>query len=309
MKSTRAIITLLAVVVGASISSCKREEAPSPPVVKKAPATVSVGWMLGEARVIEGYSTPESIFVDREASTLYITNIETATDGHWVDDGKGFIARADLDGNITEERWVNSAPDAVINAPKGMCRLGGYLYFSDNARLQRVPITGGAPEVVSLPQGERLNDMASDGEAAYVSDIALSLIHRVTLAGDHQYIKSPPGPNGLTCRNGRLYGVSWTEHEIYELDSTGEAEPRAFGLAEHFTNLDSIEMLDDGSFIVSDFTAGKVFLVAPDRKAVSVLAEGLTSPADIGLDREASVLYVPQLKANKVSVYKLIKVN
>ena len=47
---------------------------------------------------------------------------------------------------------------------------------------------------------------------------------------------------------------------IYEIDPAGVAEPIPFGLSSHFTNLDAIEVLPDGSFLVSDFK-GKVLLV------------------------------------------------
>ena len=55
-----------------------------------------------------------------------------------------------------------------------------------------------------------------------------------------------------------MFGVSWTEHEIYELDPAGKKAPVAFGLSDHFTNLDAIEVLGDGTSIVSDFTGNNV---------------------------------------------------
>jgi hypothetical protein len=103
---------------------------------------------------------------------------------------------------------------------------------------------------------------------------------------------------------GKLFAVSWTLHEVYELDPTGKEEPRSFGVASHFTNLDGIEVLEDGSFLVSDFTGNKLAVIAPDRKTVRVLKE-IESPADIGLDRVRSLLYVPQFMKNRVAVFKL----
>ena len=66
-----------------------------------------------------------------------------------------------------------------------------------------------------------------------------------------------------------------------------------------------IEVLDDGTFIVSDLPAKKVFSVSPDRKTVRTLAE-LDSPADIGLDRKRNLLYVPQFFKNQAVVFKLV---
>ena len=85
----------------------------------------------------------------------------------------------------------------------------------------------------------------------------------------------------------------------------GKKPPQPFGLASHFSRLDGIEVLDDGTFIVSDLPAKKVFSVSPDRKTVRTLAE-LDSPADIGLDRKRNLLYVPQFFKNQAVVFKLV---
>lgn len=54
-----------------------------------------------------------------------------------------------------------------------------------------------------------------------------------------------------------------------EIDTSGKQPPQPFGLADHFTNLDGIEVLEDGTFIVSDFVGDKVCLISPDRKTVT----------------------------------------
>ena len=69
---------------------------------------------------------------------------------------------------------------------------------------------------------------------------------------------------------------------------------------------DGIEVLDDGSFVVSDFKGNKVSLVSADEKTVRTLIE-VESPADIGIDRKGGLLYVPQFKKDKIIVYQLKK--
>jgi hypothetical protein len=90
------------------------------------------------------------------------------------------------------------------------------------------------------------------------------------------------------------------------MDPSGKTPPRPLGVAEHFTNLDGIEILDDGWIIVSDFYGNKVSVVCPEGKAVRTLAE-LKTPADIALDRRNHLLYVPQFKHDKVVVYRLLR--
>ncbi len=58
------------------------------------------------------------------------------------------------------------------------------------------------------------------------------------------------------------------------------------------------------TFIVSDITGNKVSTVAPDRKTVHTLLS-VESPADIGLDRQLGLLYVPMLMKNEARIYKL----
>ena len=77
-----------------------------------------------------------------------------------------------------------------------------------------------------------------------------------------------------------------------------------FGLAEHFVNLDAIEVLENGTFIVTDFGGNKVAAIKPDRKTVIVLAEA-QSAADFGIDRQRNLIYVPMLQTNKARVYEI----
>jgi hypothetical protein len=65
-------------------------------------------------------------------------------------------------------------------------------------------------------------------------------------------------------------------------------------------------VLDDGTFVVSDFMGNKVCTVSPDRSSVSTLIE-IPSPADIGLNRKDGLLYVPQFMKGKLSVYRIKK--
>ena len=48
----------------------------------------------------------------------------------------------------------------------------------------------------------------------------------------------------------------------------GKTPPKPFGLAAHFKSLDAIEVLDDGTFLVSDFPGNKVCTISADRKTV-----------------------------------------
>ncbi len=264
-------------------------------------------WALQKTRVLTGFHRPECVLVAPHDASIYISNIVLEDEAYWDDDGEGYISQYLFDGSLRKHRWLDSQPDAPLNGPKGMGILNGWLYIADNTRLMRYPLDGSRPlEAVEMPNCERLNDVATDGQAIWVSDIGASKIYRVDPKGGWREIPSPPTPNGLTFGEGKMFAASWDQHDIYEVDPMGENDPIPFGLGDHFQSADGLEVLDDGSIIVTDFLGGTVNVVSPDRKSVKVLTEMIT-PADIGLDRRKRLLYVPSLKEDKVTIYALLQ--
>ncbi len=263
-------------------------------------------WSVSPGQAVEGLDAPECVAVDAASGAAFVSNIETSDQGYWVDDGKGFVSRLTPEGRMAALRWADSTKDLPLNAPKGMCVLNGSLYAADNTRVVRLPIAPAAPaaRVIAVPGAERLNDMATSRGAVWVSDTAAGKVYRIDSQGKVNTIRAPAGVNGITFAKGSMFAVSWDLHDVYELDPTGLRDPKPFGLASHFKNLDGIEVLDDGTLVVSDFTGGKVCAIDPDRKTVRTLL-GAETPADIGLDRQRGILYVPMLTKNRVGVYRL----
>jgi alpha-L-fucosidase len=257
-------------------------------------------------KTLEGFKTPESVVFKTRTSVAFVSNIECKEGEYWVDDGKGFVSKLDPDLQITKLRWKDSTKDAVLNAPKGLCILNGWLWMTDNTRLVGYQTKkGGERKVIEIPGAMQLNDMAADANNIYVSDKGAGIVYEVDPEkGSLKKIKAPEAVNGITFVDGKMYCVSWALHDLYELDRTGKKKPVAFGLAKHFTNLDGIEGLACGAFIVSDFVGGKVSLVTPDRKSVFTLLE-MQTPADIAIDRQKMILYVPSLLGNTVEIFQL----
>lgn len=268
-------------------------------------------WRVTEkpVRVVEGLSVPECACVDAASGSVYISNIATQTSGFWLDDGQAWITRLKPDGTLDALKWRRSTRSFAFSAPKGLCVLNRVLYAADIACVRCLPLDSeNPPRTMQVPGAQRLNDMATDGRDAYVSDTGRGRVARLDLSGAnrHAYIPAPAGVNGITFHQGRLYAVSWPQHEVYELDPSGRRPAKAFGLAKHFKGLDGIEVLDDGSFIVSDFVGGKVSLISPGRDTVRTLVE-LADPADIGLDRKLMRLFIPQFNQGRVVVYQLVR--
>jgi len=277
-----------------------------------APAALcdSPGWKLTKVATLDGFAVPECVVVADDGSA-FVSNIQSAPDHYWDDDANALIALLAPDHTVAVLEWatsrmISARPRLCLNAPKGMCILGGELYVADNTRVAVYDIAGRRQaRVIEIPGAQHLNDMCSDGHAAYVSDTVGGCVFRLDATGPVN-IKAPVSVNGITFHAGHMYAVSWDLHEVYEVDPRGATDPVPFGVASHFTNLDGIEVLDDGTFVVSDFAAGKIAAIAPDHETVSTLA-ALDSPADIGLDRERGLLYVPQFMSDKVSIYEIVR--
>ncbi|MGI6461443.1 MAG: SMP-30/gluconolactonase/LRE family protein [Candidatus Hydrogenedentales bacterium] len=277
-------------------------------VVPAAEDARPIPWRLEPVKTIKGCKVPECVVVDSENALAYISNVEALPDEYWSDDGRGFISLMTVDGKMLKRRWLNSEPGALIHGPKGMCLLKDVLYIADNSRLLARPLQpGGQLEVLSVPGAQRINDLATEGTHVFASDTTRGVIYKVNpVSGEVAVLKSPPSVNGITFHKGAFFAVSWDLHDIFEIDLSGEADPVPFGLGAHFTHLDGIEVLDDGTFIVSDFDGNAIWAVGADRKAIAPLAN-VETPADIGLDRKRMLLYVPLFMKDEVAIFRLKK--
>ena len=261
-------------------------------------------WVAQQTAVVSQMKVPECACVDAKSGAVYVSNMDTTTQDYWVDDDAASISVLRPRGDVFAMRWKESKPEAPLHSPKGMCVLDGILYVADNTRVVAYPVMDDVePPKLMGPTGRHLNDVATDGVAVYVSDTDAGVVYRMGAKGVAR-IKAPEGVNGITFFKGKMFAVSWTRHEVYELDPTGKADPVPFGLAEHFQTPDGIEVLDDGTFLVADLKGNRVAAISPDRRTVRTLID-LKTPADIGLDVVRRRLYVPQFEEDCVAVYRL----
>jgi hypothetical protein len=263
----------------------------------------SARWQVRKMAELDQFWVPECALPVPGSDRVFVSNVAAAKGEYWTDDGKGFLSVL-VGGRMQRLRWLQSKPGAVLDGPKGMCLFRGKLYFTDNTRLLRCnPDDGSGLEVVAEGFG-KANDLATDGDAVWLSDGQESKIWRIAEDGAKREIVAPKGVNGITFAQGRMFAVSWELHDVYEVFPIGAKDPRPFRLADHFTNLDGIEVLADGTFIVSDFMGNKVCAITPDGKTVYTLVQ-LESPADIGIDRQGMILYIPQFFTDKVVLFRL----
>ena len=272
--SRRAALTVL---VSAGLCCCwgcgkDRAKKPPPQARPARPAGAQPRWTATKLTVIDKMNAPESVLVDPATGAAYVSNMETDKGQYWGEDGTGFVSRLKPGGELDVLRWKESSARLRLHCPKGMCMFGGSVHVADDTRVVRFAVdSAGASGTVKGIRGKRLNDMATDGRAVYVSDTGAGKIYK-TDGVLVEEVKAPPAVNGITFFKDKMFAVSWDLHDVYELDRAGKKEPKPFGVAEHFQSLDAIEVLDDGTFIVTDCTGGKVCTISPDRKTVRTLA-------------------------------------
>src|SRR5690606_30550312 len=115
-------------------------------------------------------------------------------------------------------------------------------------------------------------------------------------------------PNGLLVKDGKLFVAAWgltsdfsnpTKGRLYSLDLT--SKQKAPVTAEPLGNLDGLQW-DGSAFLVSDWTAGKVFRVSPDGK-VRELLQGMKGAADLGWLSGLGLLVLPRMGENRLSAF------
>ncbi len=244
--------------------------------------------------ISQGLKTPES--AQCYGGKVYVSNIGNLPPD--AKDGDGYIALISKDGKVINDKFITG-----LNAPKGITFCKGKLFIADIDRVVVAdPQTGNVLKVVPVEGARFLNDTACYQGKVFVSDTQTNAIYRIDASSYavELYTKSHKfeGPNGLAfTRDGKLIVASWGGGKLLEVDGGVKV------LASGFENLDGVVVAEDGTVYFSDFSAGKIYAYRSGK--VFTVAEGLTSPADIGYCR--GELLVPQFLMNSVKVMKVKK--
>ena len=266
-----------------------------------AAAALAVGLATGTVFSTTGFAAPESVLWDPAAKAFYVSNVAGRPDGK---DGKGWLARLDDLGRLSNPSWV-----AGFNAPKGLALSKGRLFVADIDMVAVVdPDTGKVFARIPVPGAVFLNDAAAapDG-SVFVSDTFGGAIYRITPdLKQQEWARGGwlEGPNGLCVRGGRLYVASWgTETvpgRVYWLDL--RTKKRYDVSKTPLGRLDGLEAASGGGWLVTDNEKGVLYRL-DSGGSTTVLKEGLKNPADIGYDAKRRLIAVPQMGADLVEGY------
>jgi sugar lactone lactonase YvrE len=271
-----------------------------------APAAEAAPAQLWE---VTGLSNPESALPDVKAGIIYVSNVNGAADAK---DGNGFISKVSLDGKITDAKWSTG-----FNAPKGLALAGGKLYAADIDVLVEIDTKDGKiTNRFAAKDAKFLNDVAADAAGnVYVSDMATNTIWKLTGGKFEVWLQDAKleSPNGLLVEGKDLRVAAWgvmtdgfatkVPGHLLSVTLDGKAISDA-GEGKPFGNLDGLEPLGGGGYIITDWMSGKVMTYSASGKVDTLLELG-QGAADIGYDAASKTLYVPQMMKSTLQAYRI----
>ncbi|MGQ0671557.1 MAG: SMP-30/gluconolactonase/LRE family protein [Hyphomicrobium sp.] len=260
-------------------------------------------WQLG------GFENPESALPDLTSGTIYVSNV---AGDPTAKDGNGYISKATIDGKLTAAKWVTG-----LDAPKGMALVGGVLFVADIDQLIEIDTKAGKIAARHPASGAKfLNDVAADAQGrVYVSDMATNTIWRLADGKFESWLQSDSlkNPNGLLVEGDTLIVAAWgkmTDGFATKVPgnllavSLADKSIKDLGDGAAVGNLDGIEPLGNGTYVVSDWMSGKVFKIAASGKAEQILA--LTpGAADLGYSPGDKTMFLPMMKDNTLDAYRI----
>jgi hypothetical protein len=239
-------------------------------------------------------AVPESVLPDVRNQVLYVSLIDG---GPWDADGKGGIAKLNMDGKNYNGSWITG-----LNAPKGLGRAANKLYVADISDVVVVDIAKGKIDKrIPIEGAQGLNDITVDSKGnVYVSDSKTARIWKLTNDIPTLYMEDMKGVNGLKVIGENLFILSGKSFV------KANAKKQITKIADLPEGGDGLEPVGNGDFIATSWL-GYVYYVTADGKVETMLDTHLQkkNTADIGYDNDKRIIYVPTFNGKQVVAYKL----
>ncbi|HLO22474.1 MAG TPA: hypothetical protein VK193_03505 [Methyloceanibacter sp.] len=257
----------------------------------------------------KGLAQPESVVVDPATGAIYVSNIVGAV---MQKDGNGFIAKLSGDGKVLTRQWVKG-----LDAPTGLALHDRTLYVADVDEL--VEINAASGEIIKRYPANGatfLNDVAVDADGTvYVSDTPTNTIWRLKDGSFEPWLANDKlnGPNGLLVQGDTLIVAS-----LGRIPSVGQKQELAglsqislkdqsvspIGNGQPIGNLDGLELLQPGVYLVTDWAAGALYRVDAKGKAERLIDLNQGS-ADLTYLPDKKIVLIPMMLDNSLVAYRL----
>lgn len=243
---------------------------------------------------------PESVLYDAHRDALFISNINGSP---LEKNGKGFISKVTLSGEIENLEWVTG-----LNAPKGSGIWQHKFYVTDIDQLVEIDIEAG--EITNKYPAENavfLNDITVDDLGnVYISDMSEdnSVIYKFADGKLEVWLQDAQisRPNGLFFEQGKLF-VGSGDGFLKSIDLTDKSITT---VAETGFGIDGVQSDGKGNFLVSDWQGKTAFVSSTGEvKELMNTADSKINSADIEFIPEKQLLLIPTFFDNRVVAYLL----
>ena len=256
---------------------------------------------------ITGLPSLESVIYDEKRNVLYVSI--QAEKG--VADGS--IASVSLEGELLNLQFVTGLID-----PKGMAIVNDKLYVGDLLNLVEIDLESRTILKKYTDQKVRyFNDVTSDvNDNVYVTDMHASSIYM--LDTQHNFTEWYASPD-IQCANGilaigdELILGGWGYFNDGQALNAGIGNLLKMNIVtqelskitpEPIGNIDGVQVLDDTSYIVSDWKEGKVIKVNKDGTIVELL-DTKRGAADLLYLQDKNLLLLPLNMEDKLQFYEI----
>jgi sugar lactone lactonase YvrE len=269
-------------------------------------AAASAPELLWETK---GLAQPESVVEDPATGVIYVSNINGAV---MQKDGNGFISRLTADGKMLERQWVKG-----LNSPTGLALHDRTLYAADVDQL--IEINAASGEILKRYDAKGavfLNDVVVDDDGTvYVSDTPMNTIWRLKDGSFEPWLANDAlnGPNGLLIQGKTLIvaslGKVQSQGQKKELGtllavSLDDQKVSKVGKGELIGNLDGLQAIQPGVYLVTDWAQGALYRVDAKGK-VDELIDLNQGSADLSYLPGKKMLLIPMMLDNSLAAYRL----
>ena len=257
----------------------------------------------------KGLAQPESVVEDPATGVIYVSNINRAV---MQKDGNGFISRLTADGKMLERQWVKG-----LNSPTGLALHDRTLYAADVDQL--IEINAASGEILKRYDAKGavfLNDVVVDDDGTvYVSDTPMNTIWRLKDGSFEPWLANDAlnGPNGLLIQGKTLIvaslGKVQSQGQKKELGtllavSLDDQKVSKVGKGELIGNLDGLQAIQPGVYLVTDWAQGALYRVDAKGK-VDELIDLNQGSADLSYLPGKKMLLIPMMLDNSLVAYRL----
>ncbi len=309
------ILLLAIVAMGTAACGGERKPADTPAADTAAPGPAGPTARLIKT-VEDSLQAPEAARWDPDQKIWFVANINGAPS---TKDNNGFISRLKPDGTVETLKFIEGGKKGVtLNGPKGMAITGDTLWVCDIDAVRGFNRkTGALVANIKVPGAVFINDITTAPDALYATDTGVILaadappkhpgpdaIYKIAgrKATTAYKFDGQPGPNGITWDpNGERLIVAPFGDKSISAWTPGDSAARKIG--EGPGMFDGIESFGPDQFLVTSWTDSSLNVLADGQ--MKKLVGGIAGPADIGYDREAGVVAIPQLSENKLALIQV----